>query len=1480
MPSALEILKAQKTGKKPKTNSEGFSIMDTVIRAALPLGNVLPDAVVEPIRREADKWIPDVALRQSDVAAEIETQPDYAPNSALGILKGGDSKTRAAGIIRSQIDSGELKPNYFTGFVSSTLSSIPEMFGMRTPVESEVFRIQNPWSGFASQLIGAAGPYGAAFKISKLGTMSKALEAGVAGGTRFLGGASVTAAPIRSGMVREFLRFTPLELSRVGVGYAAFPVEERRDGLLWEVGTSMALNAAFGGVGGFVTGAGKARAARKFEKAATGHSGFLPTFELRNMKDIATQWTDDVVDKTSVIEKKVREVLTLRPGRGKGKDVNALGTSRYFQGLTDVADEDAAHLYNLFEPQGRNAKAEETATKGLDVRFLATGKPSDASKAPKEVVDGILSQLGWKDRSDIAANMVTPRAVTFTNNTTAGRFGKIFDKNSGITVVPEAGVAYAKEGDGLFTVFKVLKREPGTLQGKKFGQLGLRNGDTMLVGKTDRLDLFVPETHLRQERVVADWARLRSEYRPGLSSDPFNAVMDTVSAVSHGLDWEALAKSPLTKSGKIAYISAKLTDALKREGALPQAMGQADGTVLALGAKLLQGSGDSASIKRVSEGLWDVFAPTLQKELKNPIYARVNAMLEVVMRKADEFAETTISGIKTFKGTPFQAVRSGKWIGTKSRWDDLAVPEDVLRQLSPDELNQVVLASMSNDIEGTLKTLSESGQANQKVIDAVKLLQEVNERTIAQDIKPALEAAGVADKVKWLENHTGLPRIWRGEHFVDIKKGDSTVWRVTAKTGAEAERIGKVVVKEAEARGEKWEATPVNTFGDLSNVESAFDRLAEGLQVGSRGDKTVEEIIMSSMRRANAERRGIPKVRTPKGLTEDRSKLAGNYADEWTADEVIDALKNHSRMLNRFAANATWSKRWGQQLVELGELGSKAMQRDIERRAAQFAGIPGDLTAGINKVTSNIGLGNRPIQKIAEISSSLMYNLSLGILNPTFAVLNIVTPLMTTAPWISYMQTAPTWRQGRMMDALPKIGPDGKIAGVAHTLNPMKVMGQAYKMVWKADATEKAALERAVNDGTISAQTYESTFGPNSAVGANLRESWQAGGFWGYVGKLATAPAIKSENFSRMVAFNAAYVLGRDFFGLADEALYRFASRGTKQTMYGYALTDRPRILTGPIGGVVGLFKNWQFHYIAQMMEYAGLAKETGNFAPIAWGMGMTTMIGGLGATPAKTVVDGFVNMTTESKTSMEWLSKNWGNDPEDEGIIDWADVMYFGLPAVFGASLQSSASMPGTDIMQDATNLMNVVSLTRAGELAKAVSAMNEYGDMTGKSGMDNPELRAQFLGAVLPRALARLYAVSEEDTILSMRSGYPSVQGVSGTTRALYGLGFNQSEVDRFQIVGKEAYKETEKTRALIRSMGREMKLAIERDDRQTMQDVSDRAVMLGVDVSKVYSSANTRIERSEGDLLSRYGDDIISRYNLDRGGDMRLADTREVE
>lgn len=1320
---------------------------------------------------------------------------------------------------------------YIQGALSSTVSAIPELFGTDALPGVEAWREQHPVADLVTNLAGMAIPYAGMAKLSTVGRGAAFLEGATEGTLKAFGTTSLKS-PFVGGALKEFYRFTPLELSRLGTGYA---IGADMGDMFSDVALSQTIAGALGGVGGFLRAGGNV-VKRAWGQVADAEQGLLPSFELRLAQEPDSKIIG-TMDRDQFIFQKQQEALQYVPER---PDKGMKG--QYLYNLENSTPETGGFLESLFKPNPSNLGEEALAARPVDIRQLHTdGK---AWSVGDGVGDAVAQKAGLADLSDLASTMAYPRLATVKDTRFAGTMGgqvkKLMDDGALRQVADDT--LMGQEDGGLWVVMKRIERgaetaKPaiGKRQAYQFGPMKVRNGDQWLIGKTDKPGRFAPDAQKINDATTEAWAKYKDPLRQIATSNPFGQEFNLIQKVMAPEDW--VAARQVSRGKWETQMGGKLSAMQKAEGMIA----------------------DNAQIQQMAKKLYDIAAPKAFKMQKNAVYGRMYSLVEGGMRFADETLNKVMQGEVRFGSSIGRGLR-GKDV-TYAPHDGFRPVREVWNTLSDEERQLVVMAAHTQTPGKDLATLAASGRVSPNAVKAVEELQAINQHVLTKYIMPALEEAGMQGEYKWLEGYI-LPRIFKGDFMQRVvDEAGKPMWISSGATPAEAQKIAKAVVEEAAGEGKKWSTLEVESkafkgVSDVDDMDAIYGMVHEQMGQSAEAQATVQK----AMRRLLTEREGSPAPRAPNTMSKERTGIPGTPdVEHYSLEDVIKASENHYRQLLRYSAYHSWKHRFGDMAMKWGK-SNETEYTDLMRKAGQWLGVEGQLTNQINKmlqpVLGNV-LGPKAATKIAQGTNSLMYAWQLGIVNPTFALLNLLQPLQTTIPWISFMQNAPTHEASRMMQMHLRYDSAGKVAGSVGVLSPIKIMGRAVGMMGGGMPYElKQFYQQAIMDGTVAPQVYDEWIGSSARNVHSLREAAGRNG-WEFIKETATLLSTRSEQFSRAMTFNATYVLGKEHFGLEGDALYRFMRKGTETTMYGYSVMDRSRVLTGPVGSMFGLFKNWQFHFIGQMAQYAGLGMKDGIWAPMLWQGGAALALGGLGATPLKMAADGLARMATDSPNAFYWLQENW-NDTA-------ADATYFGLPALLGISFQTSSMMPGTDITQDLSSLTNVVFMQRAQQAWKAIGGAADVWEGTGNNPLKDPNVRDSMLQAFAPRAMIRAFSSTEGDYIRSMGTGQPTVRDLSPAAKYLHAAGFNLTEIEKHYIVGSHLNAKREAIRDATQDLGNAFAQARVADDREAMTGIINRAVASGVSVPSVLRSANTRYHReTQGDHLSQYDKAEVARAN----------------
>lgn len=1324
-------------------------------------------------------------------------------------------------------------PGWIGGFVGSTISSFGELFGNDPSDVAATFRAENPIAGFASEMVGMGVPYAGMAKLAQGTVKGIALTERAMASIPGVRSLSALDTPIRYGAAKLAVQFSPLELSRLGIGFVNPDTDGEYGNLLADVGLSSLMTGGFGAAGGFFRRLGTREP--KLGRVIGADQGFQPTFEYR-MSRTTDPVTGEPVSKVSgdlpledvqhnLLKQVYTQVAEELPNRQK---------SRYVDDLENGTPEQHALIERLNKPTGDKAGKHLQRETFMDKNGMWRHSPEERAR--------ISTSAGFEDMEHMAETLVNPRLITVNSDGAAGVMAKVLDDAEGLQYYGENAVMGREKNNGLWFVMKRIRagaadatEEGGESASKSFGTMKIATGDQWVIGKTDRPQVLIPEAHKVAQLTVNQWAKYRSAWKPTRSGDPFNDYMNVVAETVTARDFMDLKK--VGKQTALAKWNERLTNKLAE----------------------VTGLKGSEMGRKMAEGIYAVVKPTVYLENQSSLYQRLWTM----RRATEDVALTTRNKIMGGEikqvGHPLSKRNSQYGEGfmghrpVQEIWTDLTV----------DERNLVARAATTQTPAADLAKLSADGLISPKAARAVEELQAINKDVWEHVLQPALKAGQVPAQFDLLEGYI-MPRIFKGDWFIPIENENGVLQWLASGSPLGAKKEAEIIVEEAAKKGLTWKLgkgrethlaeTTVDEVGQISELVSQ--------QMARNGD--TKEVLESAMRRLELARMGgkkggsLPNPQTPGRMAKERTGVAGSPdIHEYTLEDVIKATEDHYDRLLKFAAHHTWRERWLPEAMNLQAL-DKTLYQDLLRKSNQLMGIEGKGTQVMNQALNTVfggAMGGKAATRIAQGTNELMFQWNIGIANPVQAILNLLNPLQTVAPWVAFMSSnVDSLAKERLMQLSLRMDETGKVVGWSGVTSPMKVLSQAMKEIGSPDEELMAAYGRAKTDSTLSPQLYEGFVGGQSRARQTLTEAYKAkgggvAGSWEFIKRTSNLMFEKSEEFSRAMAFTSGWIVGRDMFGLADEALYRFAKRATHVTMYGYSVVDRSRMFTGPIGSMFGLFKNWQMHFIGSMVNYAGLAIRENIWAPMLWQGGAALAVGGLGALPLKTAADGLANWHDGSPSSYLWLQKHWG---EDAG-----DAAYFGLPGLLNASLQASASLPGTDVVNDMTHMMNFVAWERAKQVGRAVGhAWTVSGD-TDENALRNSNVRDQLMGAFLPRAIFRAMAVTEGDYIKSMQTGYPQVRGVPAIDKMLYGMGLNPIEVEQAQVASRERYKDEERNKRLVASLGEGFADAWKAKDREEMTRLSQRAALLGVDHSKMIASATTRMRReTTGDILSRYG------------------------
>ena len=1352
-----------------------------------------------------------------------ELQAKYRPVKAFGAPAPGGGTTPEDPLFQK---------SYTGGFLSSAISSIPELFGADPTTRAMEFRAEHPISGFVSEMIPTMVPYGAAFKASQIPSMAARLESAV-GSTMARLGTDAATAPVRAGMIRETLRYMPVEVGRLGVGGVLYP--ENFGNLFADVAISTALTGGAGMLGGWLKAGGELNQA-KVADIVGAQMDESASYQLRRVLDDPDAWVGTPEARDEWIATQRQKVLDLMPAElatsksKKRQYIPLLGEMEH--GSPDDGSQIASHI---FYGLGKGK-----ANKGIQKQKLLEGDGRDFSTLNSGEQALLLEKMpeGINTIDDLAKNVDTPRVITAHGEEGARALSGVMSRDAWEHVGP--GLYMAKEVDGPWVMGMKLSEDANKAKwGTGVGEVA--EDSKWFFTRTTNPKAFAPTLAKIGESVEEGWIRRAQQFQPGRFSDPFNKAMDLANEVLSPVHVNAMAKAK-SKEEATGIVKARLGEIMDQQGR--------EGGIL----DTYFGVRDSKSLHDLSEYLAVTFQPTQFLERRNSFYGRMHGLMKAVVETANRTTHELNRGKERLLpgGNPFghkvgKDVEVTGYMGYRPR-------SHIVDDFTPEEANIFGHMSAANAMTPEkARVLVKEGIFTEKAAKAVDELHAIDKSLRAFHLEPAFKNTQFEGAVDWLEGTTGLPRIWKGDSLLEVRNEKGGLMHmVTAENGQKAQAIGRVIQAEAKTAGKNWTLGEVRNRKAVAKDEGDLEALYESVTRKINNTEEDAAIIEKAARRV-AMFKGQKPAEVPMGIgTLKKRKVQAPHKEStvYSKDDILNAYESHDRTILTFAGMQTWHQRFGPMAKQWGA-SNRLMHDDLMRKSQQYLGFKGEITHALDKALTPVfgtSLGGQAATRIAASVNKGLFYMQLGMFNTSYAALNVLGIAQTVAPWIAMTTRAPVdVVASKMQTALPAFDQAGKPIGAVSVLEPFRIIGNAFSSLRNPSDELREFWGRLRSDGALKPQHYENWAGAKSKNAETLKEAYQRGGMPSAFMKMSTWMADSSEELSRMIAANSAYLVGKHHMKLEGENLYRWTKQGLEATMYRYGTTDRSRIFTGPVGSMFGLFKNWQVHFIGNMLEYGGMAARGETFAPLMWTGASALAIGGIGATPLKYLADGYANWASDAPDGYTYMVENWR---------DSADELWFGLPALMGGTLQASASIPGTDIRNELGHLGSFVVYERGKALFKALGQAGTIWNATGENPMKDPNVVDAMLGATMPRVVHRVASVIEGEYVKSMNTGYPMATDISPAGKMMHGFGFNSLEIERAQLVARGLWKDQEARQEMTQGLGQTYANAWLEGDSYRMDLAIKQAMVHQIELSKVLKSAQTRIRREqEGDLMSRY-------------------------
>jgi hypothetical protein len=1304
-------------------------------------------------------------------------------------------------------------------FLQSTVESFPELFGIEPSERVQEFRAANPVSGFASQAVGAFVPYlGAAKAVRAVGAINKGIAA-----VEGLGGTNA----IARGALGAAAEAGVVEAGRLGLSATPLPAGvyeglTGRDAELKPLST-MAGDALFNIVGGGVLGGVAGGLAARFAKDPKPWD-FVPEAapdqpiakRARALNEVVAR-AQNPLDEFTIPEDQLSRLARERD------QLIRFNLQDVVPAVSDDGLSVRSGKYNI--DLGKSFRALEGDSKNQIAPFLNRAanwlsRPDRVTTARRLIVDP-LERGGYTSERELAEDL--------------------------------AAIGKSREELGLFAQdIRTVGVNQGT--GKRPGQAaelaelegGDQTGGTRLLSG-GREGSRVPEFNKTQDPALGRARGLQRRFTSKIFSDVGEGwrmakekdglyvmakkIRGDIKNPAPGDRWVFLrTDSP----GEFATRAARTNDQLMRSAYFPQVT-----EVDKIGEPLFDAGSDffkllggntvgkavggaknrlAATARDSLETLATYAAPSAPLATRNPLFnfgfqfiknmedlseARVDQLMNGT--RAFDKDRSLLRNVVTLDEPGTEGLASRIKELTKEDLEDIRA---VLEMEVPFE--QVLAAEARGHITPAAKDM----------LQALQLISDNFSKRVGrlQEAVQSDEAIKLVADFQARKGHYGLTREFPGAYRIFLNdEGGNVIGMATGNSPKAAKEAAEEIIAKQAKQGK------VVVEGGL--VDEAL-RNPEQLQA-------IKQRVLKP------------------GFLKNRGDLLGYELQrgDMTPEKFKKLVETNLRRRENYIRNVAVHEKMGETLARL-ERESPQDAIALAKRMRILQGDEGEFArvqnAIADKVLNTVGFsGKDSASKIVRETQKLLTSFQFNFGNLTQPILNMVGTMQTILPEISYVVRARPDQLARNYVSIPLMDGKNNIKGTLGVLSEWKLLNNSFKTLgteWKALPDDfKALYQEMVRQRAVAPRYAEEQFGANGAILKNAKDGFKD--TQSFVKLLGSANEIlisKSEELNRTLAVAAAYEVGK-MRGLNPQQMVVFTREFLAKTAFNYGTVDRATVFTTPLGSLAGTFKNWMFHYMANMVKYATGGKEA--LPALFWQTAATGTIGGMAATPfISPIADGASKWLTD-KPWMENLYNAVGADNERV-----ADGLMYGLPGSLGLSFASQAASPGADPERDASMIFTFAAMDRMKALSAATrDALVAY-RVAGVSPWEDENVRRELVRALAPRTFYRSMALTQDLAVRSMATGYDVTEPLGLGSALMYGAGFNPTELEKTYAVYNQLRNEQDAKREATSQLGASLAQAWAEGDDRLANRIFVRAMSLGLDTSSILRSAEARGERGE--------------------------------
>lgn len=1274
-------------------------------------------------------------------------------------------------------------------FLRSTWSAFgPESLGMSPGRDLERWRGENPGQALASELIGGGVALGAGAALGP----AAALRIPIAGlrYAKMAAAAKALESPFLRGTATEVTRFLPFEALGVGGALLTEGADEAQEQFKHSL-INLGAFGVFGGVGG-VFRAGRPLPKSAVRPVAPKYSEELisqrfPEYDIGEQTQYKLRKLQSFVEsELSAKEPDLRAAVQATAARLADSVLWEAPTPRAQAYVSKLAvGKSAQDLTRLFQPNtSKNAP--------FMVRIFRRGPRHGGFTKPeayKEFADRSQLPAGFESAVQYyrTVEAATPQGSTTIRKLLERTLQKVDD-------TPKASTYIGREEEsGIFVVARKLKGR--VIEGRK--------GDLFDIFKTDQPGLFVPAAVKAAQHVARGAFALRA--RPRLSAAERSIPLARDITELKNIYWPERVKIFGAPVGQ----TVRKVAGLFKEGELKQE---------------IIGAADSLRV-----GFKQIAAPTTGRFNESGRAQAIAQIVRAAISKSNTRAGVIFHGQRL---KPKDANLVGKLFTKAELRGGIEPLIDALDERALMEFTEATVRRLTTQ-DAKLAGMSE------QALDLIRKL-EATDLDMVRQVVTTNKALGIENLVA-LPQHRMMSRLWRGGLRMKLHEDVDGVAGATI--GYASGRNRKEVLAEALALQQKIAEEgkhKVMFFPDLI--------FGAGKEVDL---KLAQEIVMDTQAAKALDRARVSlfntRVREPYRFEE--RKGARGYVGElrpFTKKELKEAIFGNILESHRYMTENLLRRRFLD--VEMASLARDypAMAHETDRLINLGMGRKGEWAAALEKpINDKLApiFGVNVAQRITRTMNQAQFALTLGALDLGFPALNSLTWVQTVLPEISLVLRAPNDDLARLYNWNFIRTQNGH--QVFGTLDPMRIAIRSFKKIINADDEMRALFKVGVERQVVSPRLIEEFLG-EAAEQATFRNVLSGKeNFVTWLDAVSKFLPGRSEEFARLHSLSVGHTLGKDILQKEGEELFQFAKLFVERTMYNYAVMDRPAMLTGAFGSLLGLFKNWSFHYMTHLAQYTDQAFARGNWGPLLWASAGTTAIGGAIAAPLYGVAN-----TLSRVLSDESLAQNlydfagYGND--DLGGIGsvggkMVDGIMYGLPALFpGVALTARAEVPGADAVRDLSSITSVATYDRAQAIGRFLGTALDTWRTTGRHPAESKLVFDQFMRATMPRTVYRFHQSWGDKAIRSLGTGNKLVDDVSWLEALSFSAGVTPLRIQKMFDANSESWRDLESMRRKVSTVGEEMAGAIESGDDAGIDALLGRAMEMGLDPESVARSA----------------------------------------